>query len=103
MRGARNTPENFRRLLAEALTTPDVLIVLAAALFALAVGTVAAILVWRAQSAHGPPDNASGAFALATLLVVLAACPGLADLGATCNPTSLRPIRPAGWTFGRKS
>ena len=71
MRGARNTPENFRRLLWEALTQPDIVVVLLAALAALAAGLLTTWLLLRRTHA-GPAGNASGVFAGATLMLLLA-------------------------------
>jgi len=72
MRGARNTPENFRRLVWEALSTPAVLQIFAAAIAALVIGIVAAVIVHRTQQRRGHLNNDSGAFALATIMGALA-------------------------------
>lgn len=72
MRGARNTPENFRRLLDEALTSPEPLQWLLVAVGGLLVGAVATWLVMRGHNQRRGRENYGGAFTLATILVGLA-------------------------------
>ncbi|MBK8051627.1 MAG: sugar ABC transporter permease [Anaerolineales bacterium] len=72
MRGARNTPENFRRLLGEALTTPEVMQALLIALGAFLFGIIVAILVHRTNRRRGLKGAYAGAFTGATALVGLA-------------------------------
>jgi len=76
MRGARNTPENFRRLLGEALTNPESLQLLWLAAGSLAVGALAAWIVVRSRNRRRRYENYTGAFTLATILIGLAAVIG---------------------------
>ncbi|MCB9119306.1 MAG: sugar ABC transporter permease [Caldilineaceae bacterium] len=73
MRGAQNTPENFRRLLGEALTNPDVLQMVWIALGALLIGIASSWMVVRSRNRRRRYGNFSGPFTLATILVGLAA------------------------------
>lgn len=74
MRGKANTPENFRRLLLEALTTPEVLTPLLAAFAALLVGVFLLYWVSRAPAASSRPSgNYAGAFIAATVMLAGAA------------------------------
>ena len=72
MRGAQNTPENFRRLLGEALTNPDVLQTLWIALGALLIGIVSSWMVVRSRNRRRRFGNFSGPFTMATILVGVA-------------------------------
>lgn len=76
MRGARNTSENFRRLLGEALTSPESLQLLWLAAGSLAVGALAAWIVVRSRNRRRRYENYTGAFTLATILIGLAAVIG---------------------------
>ncbi|HAJ37462.1 MAG TPA: hypothetical protein DCL15_17480 [Chloroflexi bacterium] len=76
MRGARNTPENFRRLLNEALTSPEPFQWLLLAACSLLVGAAATWLVVRSRNRRHGHENYSGAFTLATILVGLAGIVG---------------------------
>lgn len=72
MRGARNTPENFRRLLGEALSSPEPLQWLWVAIGSLLVGAFALWLVVRSRNRRQRYENYTGAFTLATILIGLA-------------------------------
>ena len=76
MRGARNTSENFRRLLGEALTSPESLQLLWLAAGSLVVGALAAWIVVRSRNRNRRYENYTGAFTLATILIGLAAVIG---------------------------
>ncbi len=76
MRGALNTPENFRRLLGEALTNPQAVQLLWLALAMLIVGAAGAWIVVRSRRQAPRHDNFAGAFTLATILIGLAALIG---------------------------
>ena len=72
MRGARNTSENFRRLLGEALTSPESLQLLWLAAGSLVVGALAAWIVVRSRNRRRRYENYTGVFTLATILIGLA-------------------------------
>lgn len=75
MRGKRNTPENFRRLLADALTNPTVWPILAAAAAALVVGILLSLAVHRyvgRKTGLAAPGDYTGAFIQATLELAFA-------------------------------
>lgn len=76
MRGARNTPENFRRLLGEALTNPEVMQLMWIAIGALLVGALSTWIVVRSRNRRGRYGNYSGPFVLAVVLLGLAALIG---------------------------
>jgi ABC-type sugar transport system permease subunit len=76
MRGKLNTPENFRRLLGEALTNPTVWPLLAAAFVALGIGILLSVGVRRSLQRRRPLAvlyDYSQAFAQATIEVAFAA------------------------------
>ncbi len=73
MRGARNTPEEFRRLAWEAFTSPAVQQALWATILSLVVGAVLAWLVTRSLRRQHDYGNYAGVFTGATLLIALAA------------------------------
>jgi ABC-type sugar transport system permease subunit len=73
MRGARNTPEEFRRLLGEALADPNALQALFGTLAALALGIVLAVLVQRVLDRRGQRGNFMSPFVAATAMTGLAA------------------------------
>ncbi|MFN8467017.1 MAG: sugar ABC transporter permease [Caldilineaceae bacterium] len=76
MRGKRNTPENFRRLLGDALTSPTVWPLLAAAVAALVVGILLSLAVHRyvrRKTGLAAPGDYTGAFVQATLELAFAA------------------------------
>ncbi len=73
MRGARNTPEEFRRLLGEALADPNALQALFGTLAALTLGIVLAVLVQRALDRRGQRGNYMSPFVSATAMIGLAA------------------------------
>jgi len=72
MRGARNTPENFRRLLWEALVQPELLLLLAAAAIALLAAFGIARLIQRRLRRPEYAQSYLEPFAGATLMFVLA-------------------------------
>lgn len=76
MRGALNTPENFRRLLGEALTSPEPMQLLWLTAGSLMVGALSAWLVVRGRRRQHHYGNYTGAFTLATILLALAAAIG---------------------------
>jgi multiple sugar transport system permease protein len=76
MREARNTSENFRRLLGEALVSPEVAPLLWLALAMLLVGAGSAWLVARSRRSAPRKDHYTGAFTLATILTGVAALIG---------------------------
>jgi multiple sugar transport system permease protein len=73
MRGARNTPEEFRRLLGEALADPNALQALFGTLAALTLGIVLAVLVQRVLDRRGQRGNFMSPFVAATAMTGLAA------------------------------
>jgi len=76
MRGALNTPENFRRLLGEALATPETTQLLWLTLAAFIVGVVSAWIVMRNRHHRTHYANYAGSFTLATILFGVAALIG---------------------------
>ncbi|MFO7631184.1 MAG: ABC transporter permease subunit [Caldilinea sp.] len=76
MRGALNTPENFRRLLGEALTSPQATQMMWLAGASLIVGAVSAWIVVRSRNRLNRYGNFTGPFTLATILIGLAALIG---------------------------
>jgi ABC-type sugar transport system permease subunit len=75
MRGKRNTPENFRRLLGDALTNPTVWPLLAASVAALVVGILLSLAVHRyvrRRTGLATPGDYTGAFIQATLELAFA-------------------------------
>ncbi len=76
MRGGRNTSENFRRLLGEALANPVVVPLAWLALAMLLVGVGSAWLIARSRRSAPRNDHFTGAFTVATILAGLAALIG---------------------------
>lgn len=76
LRGARNTPENFQRLLGEALTAPPVLQMMWMMLGGLLLGALSAWLVVRIRRRSHRYGNYTGPFTLATVLLALAGAIG---------------------------
>ncbi len=73
MRGALNTPENFRRLLMEALTDPGVMQMMLGILVTGVIGIGAAVLVQRRLDRRGQRGNYMTPFVAATAMTGLAA------------------------------
>ncbi|MCS6825419.1 MAG: ABC transporter permease subunit [Caldilinea sp.] len=74
LRGARNTPENFQRLLGEALTAPQVMQMMGLMLGGLILG---ALTAWRmTRIRRRRYGNYTGSFTLATILLSLAGAIG---------------------------
>jgi len=86
MRGANNTPENFRRLLGEALTSPQSLEMMGLTLTGLAVGAVSMTSLTRSRNRRNRQGDITGArftdghfaapFTRATILLALAGAIG---------------------------
>lgn len=76
MRGANNTPENFRRLLGEALTSPQALEMMWLMLVGLGIGGLSMWVVVRSRHRHRLHENFAAPFTLATLLIALAGAVG---------------------------
>jgi len=72
LRGAQNTAENFRRLLGEAMTNPDVLQMLWLAGATLIIGIISHCIAVRSRNHRQHHGNFSGSFSAATILVGLA-------------------------------
>ncbi len=75
MRGAANTPENFRRLLGEALTSPQSLEMLALMMVGLVVGVLSLALLTQRHTQQRPTNHAAP-FTFATILLALAGAIG---------------------------
>jgi len=76
LRGARNTPENFQRLLGEALSAPQVMQMMGLMGGGLLLGALGAWLMVRTRRRRHRYGNYTGTFTLATILLVLAGAIG---------------------------
>lgn len=76
LRGARNTPENFQRLLGEALSAPQVMQMMGLMGGGLLFGALGAWLMVRARHRRRRYGNYTGTFTLATILLALAGAIG---------------------------
>ena len=76
LRGARNTPENFQRLLGEALSAPQVMQMMGLMGGGLLLGALGTWLMVRTRRRRHRYGNYTGTFTLATILLVLAGAIG---------------------------
>jgi ABC-type sugar transport system permease subunit len=76
LRGARNTPENFQRLLGEALSAPQVMQMMGLMGGGLLLGALGTWLMVRTRRRRHRHGNYTGTFTLATILLVLAGAIG---------------------------
>lgn len=73
LRGRNNTPENFRRLMGEVITAPEIQIAFWGSLLVIATGIALLYYMGRQQTVRQRAKNYAGAFIAATVMISLAA------------------------------